>query len=75
MQKYLVIEHKDCTEKDLNRVCDIVMSMFNSNNDGIGFHNMETGQTRFYLNGKRSFIIAVWSALKNNGYEVTYGVE
>ena len=71
MERIILIEHKEGMLLHL----DSVLGMFKNSGNAVGFYNRETRQVKYYLIGKRSFIIGVWSALKNNGYEVSYGVE
>lgn len=62
------------TDKEIDKVCNIA---FQSGKDkcGCGFH--QNGVSSFYIYGKFSDMVRVYSALKNNGYKpaVTRGVD
>lgn len=63
----ITIEHQD-TDKEINKVCNIAF-LSGKGHVGCGFH--ERGITNFYVDGKFSDMVRVYSALKNNGYKPT----
>lgn len=62
----LHIKHDD-TLSAVDRACDIAFPA-GKGAAGAGFHN--GGDTRFYVWGKFSDMVRVYSALRNNGYVV-----
>lgn len=55
--------HPD-TDKALDRICNIAFQA----GAGCGFH--QEGKTQFYVWGKFSDMVRVYSALKRNGYKL-----
>ena len=67
IERNIKIKHKTDNSKEIDHICNIVFPMMGTWGDGCGFHDGMT--TNFYLNGRWSFIVAVYSALCNNGYK------